>query len=227
MPSAPSASGTAGFARARRSVEQESHGLWHTIRANRAVLVRIGGAAALLSALRASRQVIIPLWALSIGVGDTTTAVIIGIAGAVDFALFYTSGWIMDRFGRLWSALPVSFGLAAGHFILALTHDLTTNFIWFIVAAIVLAISNGFGSGIVLTLGADLADRRNPAPFLGAFRFTVNTGGAMSPLLISGLTALVSLSFAAAGMGVLGLIGAGLFLRYIPRFVPHPKRTSG
>jgi len=204
-------------------VELESVGLFRTIAANRGVLLRMGLGAALLNAVRTSRQVLLPLWAVSIGVSDTTTAIVIGIAAVVDFSLFFAGGWIMDRFGRLWSAVPALIGLAAGHFVLAFTHDVPDNFAWFVAAAMVLSLANGVGSGIVMTLAADLADRRNPAPFLGAFRFTGNLGGAASPLIIAGLTAIASIAVAAGSMGVLALVGAAVLGRYIPRYVPRSK----
>ena len=205
-------------------VASESHGLFRTINNNRAVLTKLGAGAALIGAMRASRAVILPLWAVSIGISDASIALIIGVAGGVDFALFYASGQIMDRWGRLWSALPSMIGLAAGHFVLAVTHDLPTNVEWFIFAAMVLSLANGIGSGILMTLGADLADKRNPAPFLGAWRFTGGIGGAGAPLAVAGITAIASLSVAAATMGVLGLIGAGILLRYVPRYAPHKPR---
>lgn len=203
-------------------LEAESHGLFRTIAKNRPVLVRLGSGALLVGALRASRQVVIPLWAVSIGISDANTALIIGIAGGLDFALFYTTGQIMDRWGRMWTAVPSMTGLGLGHFVLAFTHDLPGNVVWFIVIAMVLGVANGFGSGLLMTLGADLADKRNPAPFLGAWRFTADTGGAAAPLTVAGLTALVSLPFAAGAMGVLGLAGAAILWRYLPRYVPHP-----
>ncbi len=203
---------------------KESTGLLRTLVEKRSVLARLGLGAALVGALRSSRQVILPLWAVSIGVNDTTTAVIIGIAGGIDFALFYTGGFIMDRFGRLAAALPAMLGLAAGHFVLAVTHDLPSNFQWFVIAAIVLALANGPGSGILMTLGADLADPRNPAPFLGAWRFTGGLGGAAAPLLIAAVTAVSAIAVAAGVMGVLGIVGAGILARYVPRYVPRPPR---
>lgn len=198
-------------------VAQEAQGLFRTIRANRHVLTRLGLGAALIGAMRSSRAVILPLWAVSIGLADTSTAIIIGIAAAVDFALFYSGGWIMDRYGRLWTAVPSMIGLALGHLTLAFTHDLSANVEWFIVAAMALSLANGIGSGILMTLGADLADKHNPAPFLGAWRFTGGLGGAGAPLAIAGITALGSLAVAAGAMGVIGLIGAGVLLRYVPR----------
>ena len=205
-------------------VAQEAHGLFRTIYNNRAVLTKLGTGAALIGAMRSSRSVIIPLWAVSIGLSGTNTALIIGIAGMVDFALFYTGGQIMDRFGRLWTALPSMVGLGLGHLLLSITHDLPDNVSWFIAAAMFLSVANGIGSGILMTLGADLADKRNPAPFLGAWRFTGGLGGAGAPLAVAAITAIASLSLAVGAMGVLGLIGAGVLLRYVPRYSPRTPR---
>ena len=204
-------------------LERESRGLIRTIAKNRGVLARLGSGALLVGALRASRQVIVPLWAVSIGISDANTALIIGIAGALDFALFYTTGQIMDRWGRMWTALPSMIGLGLGHLVLAFTHDLPDNAAWFIGITMALGVANGFGTGLLMTLGADLADKKDPAPFLGAWRFTSDAGGAAAPLAISGITALVSLSFASGVMGILGLVGAGILWRYLTRYVPRPR----
>jgi len=205
-------------------VAAESIGLFRTIWSNRAVLARLGTGAGLIGAMRASRQVILPLWAVSIGIPDAQTALIIGAAGALDFGLFYASGQIMDRFGRLWSALPSMIGLGMGHLVLAITHDLTSAVPWFIAAAVFMSVANGLGSGILMTLGADLADQANPAPFLGAWRFTGDAGSAISPLALSALTAAVSIAFASGVLGVVGLIGAAVLLRYVPRYAPRRPR---
>ena len=203
--------------------ERAVRGLFPTLWANRGVLVKLGSGAALIGAMRSGRQVMLPLWAVSIGLGDSTTALIISIAGAVDFALFYTSGQIMDRWGRLASALPCMLGLSASYLALAATHDADARVQLFVVVALAMSLANGIGSGILMTLGADLADPRDPAPFLGAWRFTGDAGSAAAPLLVSGLTAVASISVASAAMGVLGLVGAGVLLRYVPRYVPRHR----
>jgi hypothetical protein len=71
-------------------------------------------------------------------------------------------------------------------------------------------------------LGADLADPADPAPFLGAWRFTNDTGGAVAPLLVAGITAVASLAVASGVMGVLGLLGALLLRVYVPRYSSRP-----
>lgn len=209
---------SAALSDGEREAERETLGLFGTLRANAGLLGTLGVASALVAALRSSRMVIVPLWAVSIGMHESTAAVVIGIAGAVDFALFYLGGVIMDRFGRLWTALPSMVGLAAGHLLLSVTHDVSANATWFVVVAMALALANGIGAGILMTLGADLADPRDPAPFLGAWRFCNDTGGAAAPLLIAGITAIASLSVAAAGLGALGLIGAVLLRIFVPRY---------
>ncbi|KQS15936.1 MULTISPECIES: MFS transporter [unclassified Frigoribacterium] len=207
-------------------VAKEAQGLFGTLWRHRGVLVKLGSGAALIGAMRSGRQVMLPLWAVSIGLGASETAIIIGIAGAVDFALFYTSGQIMDRFGRLWSAVPCMVGLGLSYLALSVTHDLDANVGWFVTVAILMSLANGVGSGILMTLGADLADKGDPAPFLGAWRFTGDAGSAAAPLLISGVTALVSISIASGVMGVLGLVGAAILVRYVPRYSPHVPRSK-
>ncbi len=205
-------------------VQQESHGLFRTIREYHRVLVRLGSGAALIGAMRAGRQVILPLWAVSVGLDDSTAALVIGVAGAIDFALFYTSGQIMDRWGRLASALPCMLGLSICYFLLAWSGHLDARVGWFVAVAMAMSLANGVGSGILMTLGADLAPRGAPAPFLGAWRFTGDLGSAAAPLLISGVTAVASIAIASGVMGVLGLVGAGILLRYVPRYLPRTLR---
>ncbi|MET0590939.1 MAG: MFS transporter [Naasia sp.] len=204
-----------------RIVPDESMSLFATLRRFAPLLLRLGVGAAIISALRASRQVLLPLWAVSIGLDPTTTAIIIGSAGIVDFALFYTGGQIMDRFGRLFTAVPSIVGLGVGHIGLALTHDLPGREVWFVVLAVALSLANGVGAGLLMTLGADLAPPAHPAPFLGAWRFSTDAGAAMAPLVISGVTALVSISAAAATLGTIGLLGAVILVRYLPRYSPR------
>lgn len=207
-------------------VAAESRGLWRTLVASRKVLLTVGVGSAILSGLRQVRQVVLPVWAISVGLDGATTSLIIGVAGAVDFSLFFLGGWIMDRFGRLWTILPCTLGLSIGLLALSVTHDLDERVGWFIGIAMFLAIANGIGSGILMTLAADLADPRDPAPFLGAMRFTVDLGGAGAPMLVTALTAVFSLPIGVATLGVLGLAGALMLRFHVPRYLSVPPRRE-
>ncbi len=201
-------------------------GIFATMWRYRGVLGRLGLAASSLSAVRSARQVVLPLWGVSIGLDAGTIALVIGISGAIDFILFYASGQVMDRFGRLWAALPSMLLMGAGFFALALTHDLDQASMWFAMFAAILGVGNGLSSGILLTLGADVAPADDPAPFLGSWRTLADAGGASAPLIVSAVTAVSSLAIATAAMGVIGFLGALAFIRWVPRYVPRP-RDSG
>jgi MFS family permease len=201
----------------------ERAGVFRTMWRYRAVLSRLGLAAASLSAVRSARQVVLPLWGVSIGLDAQTIALVVGVSGAIDFALFYASGQVMDRFGRLWAALPAMVLMGAGFVALAFTHDLTTSAMWFALFAAVLGVGNGLSSGILLTLGADVAPPADPAPFLGSWRTLTDAGGAIAPLLVSGIAAVSTLAIATGAMGAVGLLGAYAFVRWVPRFVPRDR----
>jgi MFS family permease len=199
----------------------ERAGVFRTMWRNRGVLSRLGLTAASLSAVRSARQVVLPLWGVSIGLDASSIALVVGVSGAIDFALFYASGQVMDRFGRLWAALPAMVLMGLGFLTLSLTHDADTKVLWFGMIAAVLGVGNGLSSGILLTLGADVAPQSEPAAFLGSWRTLTDAGGAVAPLLFSGIAALSSLAIGAAVMGAIGILGAIGFLRFIPRFVPR------
>jgi len=199
----------------------ERVGVFRTMWRNRAVLSRLGLAAASLSAVRSARQVVLPLWGVSIGLDASSIALVVGVSGAIDFALFYASGQVMDRFGRLWAALPAMVLMGLGFLTLSLTHDADTRVLWFGMIAAVLGAGNGLSSGILLTLGADVAPRSEPAAFLGSWRTLTDAGGAIAPLLFSGIAAISTLAIGAAVIGGIGMLGAVGFLRWIPRFVPR------
>src|SRR5690606_5771390 len=186
---------------------RREQGVFRTMWQHRGVLSRLGVAAASLSAVRSARQVVLPVWGVSIGLDATTIAVVVGVSGALDFALCYASGPVMDRFGRLWGALPAMLLMGAGFIALAFTHDRTDASMWFAMFAAVLGVGNGLSSGILMTLGSDTAPRDAPAAYLGSWRTLTDVGGAAAPLLVSGVAAAVSISVATGLVGVIGLLG--------------------
>src|SRR5690606_24649144 len=127
-----------------------------TVGRPRGILGRLGLAAASLSAVRSARQVVLPLWGVSLGLDAQTIALVVGVSGAIDFALFYASGQVMDRFGRLWAAMPAMVLMASGFLVLSLTRDGEAAVLWFGMLAALLGVGNGLSSGILLTLGSDV-----------------------------------------------------------------------
>lgn len=202
----------------------KQEGIFGTMVRYRRVLSRLGIAAASVSAIRSARNVVLPLWGLSLGLDAQTISLVVGVSGAIDFALFYASGQVMDRFGRLWAALPALLLMGGGFIALAFTHDLPDAAMWFAMFSAVIGVGNGLSSGLLLTLGADVAPQHDPAPFLSSWRTLTDAGGAAAPVIFSGLAAAATLSVATGAMGLIALLGALGLKRWVPMFVARRDR---
>ncbi len=134
---------------------REPGATWKVAKRESKKLATLGVVSAIMGGLRTARIVGLPLWALHIGLSPAVTALYVGIAGALDLALSYSSGQIMDRFGRRWSALPTLLGLSLTFSLLTIANDATT----FLAVALLMSLANGVGSGIILVIGSDLAPK--------------------------------------------------------------------
>ena len=139
---------------------------------------------------RAVREALVPLWAESVGlVAGADLARLRQWPGALDMALFYPSGWLMDRYGRVAAAVPSMVVLGLGMMLL----PLATTLVAVTAAATVLGVGNGLGAGLIMTLGADASPDDGRAQFLGGWRLCADVGRAAGPLTLSALTAVMSL----------------------------------
>lgn len=184
-----------------------------TLRDHRRVFLTLGLGVVLVSAVRASRQVVIPLWADHLGLAPAVASLIYGLAGGIDMLVFYPAGKVMDHKGTRWVAVPsmVIMGTAL------LLMPFTTGFTTLLLASLAIGFGNGIGSGMIMTLGADHSPRHGRAHFLGVWRLQSDIGSSCGPVLLSFLAGSLSL---AAGIGAVGLIawGAAAVLAYwIPR----------
>ena len=182
-------------------------------RARRGALLTAGFGVVAVSAARAARNAVIPLWATHLGLDAATASLVFGLAGAADLLLFYPSGRLMDRFGRRAVAVPCLTLLGAGFLTVSLTREPTA----FAAAAVLLGIGNGFGAGIVMTLGADHSPPNARAQFLGLWRSMSDAGMLAGPLLLSGVTAAAGLAVGVGSLAVVCGLGAVVFAAVLPR----------
>jgi MFS family permease len=183
-------------------------------------LATLGVASSILSALRGTRMIGLPLIAVALTIPTEQASLIIGIAGALDFAMFYLSGQIMDRFGRSFAAVPTLAGLGLAHLIVGIAIDANT----FLLIALLMSLANGMGSGVIMVLGADLAPPDKRSEFLASYRLLVDFGDAAAPLVLAPLVLAVGITGAMAAFGILGFVGAGLMYKYIPIYAVTPKK---
>lgn len=184
--------------------------------AHKGIFLSVGIGVLFVSAVRSSRQVVVPLWADNLGLSPAATSIIYGLSGAIDMLVFYPAGKVMDKKGRLWVAVP-SMTLMG---ISLLLMPLTTGAVSLLLVALLIGFGNGIGSGLIMTLGADYAPRHGRAQFLGMWRFLSDIGGSSGPALLAGLTAILTLSLGIAATGLLGLAAAAVLAYSVPRHKP-------
>ena len=188
-----------------------------TLANHRRVFATVGLGVLFVSAVRASRQAVIPLWADHLLLAPAVTSLIYGCAGGVEMLIFYPAGKVMDKKGRRWVAVPSMLIIGAA----MLSMPFTGGAITLLLAATAIGFGNGIGSGLVMTLGADHAPRHGRAYFLGAWRFLSDIGASGGPALLSLLVASLSLGGGIAATGVMALLAAAMLGRWVP------KRSAG
>ncbi|AIC47734.1 MFS transporter [Rhodoluna lacicola] len=189
-------------------------GIWVVAKLESKKLLSLGVASAMLTFLRTVRHLALPLWALHINLDLSVTALIIGLAGAIDFALFYNGGQVIDKYGRRFAAVPTMLAIGIGVACIPFTSDATS----FAIVAVALAVANALGSGLVLTIGADLAPEGARNEFLAAFRLLLDGGIAIAAPVISLLTIAVGLSSGLFAVSGVALVGAYLMNHYLPKY---------
>lgn len=187
--------------------------LMNILRDHRKVFLTLGMGVLLVSAVRASRQAVVPLWAEHLGLDASATSIIYGLSGAVDMLVFYPAGKLMDIKGRAWVAVPSMLFMAVALVLMPLTGSWVT----LLLTALLIGFGNGIGSGMIMTLGADYSPDNGRAQFLGIWRFLSDLGQFAGPGVLSVLTGLVSLGVGIAGTGGIAILAAAVLWYWIPR----------
>ena len=187
-----------------RSREQGHLSVRSVLWTHRRTFATLGVAVVIIGISRSVRTGLLPLWADHIHLEASVVSLLFAGAALVDIALTLPGGWLLDHRGRQVVAIPVVLAVGLGCLLLPLTHDALS--LGAVMALI--AVGNGLGSGIVMTLGADAAPADGRAQFLGGWRLCGDLGGTGGPLLVSGLAAVFSIAAAPVALGLFSLAGA-------------------
>ena len=198
--------------RARSGAQPHGAVIARILRDHRNEFARGGLASVSMQFVRSARQVLIPLWGEAIGLDAASIGLAFGLSSALDAAMFYPAGWLMDTRGRKWSLVPSLAILGAS---LALMPFATT-FWAYLAVALLSGLGNGFGTGIIMALGADLSPRTNRGEFLGVWRLLGDAGHAAGPFVFSATTGFFALGATLALAGAVGFAGAAVAAWLLP-----------
>jgi len=195
----------------RRASTNSALRLFPVLRAHGRTFATLGVGVLSIGLVRAVRQTVLPLWCESLGMDPSHTSLVYALSMGIDMSLFFLGGIIMDRFGRMWVAVPSQVILGVGLAILSLAHSPGAVMV---VAAIV-GLGNGIGAGIVMTLGSDVSPEIGRTQFLSGWRLFGDTGAALGPISLSVITSLASLGVASVCIGGVAVAGAGWLAYWI------------
>ncbi|WP_443095567.1 MFS transporter [Rothia koreensis] len=171
-----------------------------------------GIAVTILSIARAAQPTLIQLWGVHIHLHESGISLLVALGAALELVLMFPGGYIKDRLGRT-AVLIVCLVVFGGGFLIM---SIQPVLVWTIIAVVVMAVGNGLGAGVNMTIGADLSPKVGRARFLGIWAVFNNSGKLGGPAIVALLLSLASLPLAVVATGVLTILGAvwaGVFAR--------------
>ena len=121
--------------------------------------------------------------------------------------LFGPVGWSMDVYGRKACGVPAFFLLALGLFLI----PSVTSANGLLMVSTVMAVGNGLSSGLLMTIGTDLAPRVYAGEFIGVWHLVCDAGALCGPLLLGFVSDVFSLDVSAWVCALVGVIGGSWF----------------
>lgn len=163
-----------------------------------------GIAVTILSIARAAQPTLIQLWGVHIHLHESGISLLVALGAALELVLMFPGGYIKDRLGRT-AVLIVCLVIFGGGFLIM---SIQPVLVWTIIAVVVMAVGNGLGAGVNMTIGADLSPKVGRAKFLGIWAVFNNSGKLGGPAIVALLLSLASLPLAVVATGVLTILGA-------------------
>ena len=177
-------------------------------RDNRGPLLAASAVSIGVAAAREGRKVVIPLLGAALGLDVARVGVLVAVGAASDILLFPLAGWLMDRFTRLAASVPALTLLAVGLFVAATANSPDM----LMVGAAITGLGNGVGSGMMLTIGADIAPPGNVVQFLALLGSARESGRVFGPVAVGVVADSIGLAASAAVLGVIALVAAAVLI---------------
>ncbi|SMY00919.1 Major Facilitator Superfamily protein [Brevibacterium sp. 239c] len=167
-------------------------------------VVLIGISIIALTVARSAQPVVIQLWGVEIGMHESSISLLIAFGAGLELGFMFLGAYIKDHLGRTATLVACLTIFGSGFIVMVLRPDL----VGMITAASVMALGNGLGAGVNMTIGADLSPAIGRARFLGIWAIFSNGGKLAGPTLISLVITVASLRVGILFPGLFAVLGA-------------------
>ncbi|WP_453985519.1 MFS transporter [Brevibacterium casei] len=167
-------------------------------------VVLVGISIVTLTVARSAQPVVIQLWGVAIGLHESQISLLIAFGAGLELVFMFLGAYIKDRLGRV-ATLVACLTIFGAGFIAMVTMPTLTGMI---VSVGIMAVGNGLGAGVNMTIGADLSPKIGRARFLGIWAIFNNGGKLAGPSVIALVIAIASLRFGVLFTGFVAIAGA-------------------
>lgn len=185
-------------------------------------VVLAGVAITTLAVTRVAQPIAVQLWGVHLGLSESLISLLVAVGAAVELVMMFPGGALKDHLGRS-AVLVLCLVVYGGGFALM---PLLEHLPGMVLAVLVMAVGNGLGAGINMTIGADLSPEVGRASFLGIWAIFSNVGVLLGPATVAALVAVSGVPAALLGICGVALGGAGWMLAWA-RTVDLPRRVGG
>ncbi|CAE7241780.1 mug138 [Symbiodinium sp. CCMP2592] len=182
------------------------------MRENGGRLVRVLGFAAALQCVRKGRELFFSLAGREAKLSDMVIGQVAALSFLVDTLASPVAGRLMDSWGRRSAGVASLTLQSLGLLLLAFQNTPAV-----VASAVLTGLGNGLGSGLLMTLGADLAPQGpGQGAFIAVYRLLFTSLDFITPALLGILTTASSLEVAELTTGAIGLLGVVWLLLCVP-----------
>lgn len=167
-------------------------------------VILVGISMIALTVARSAQPVVIQLWGVEIGLQESSISLLIAFGAGLELIFMFLGAYIKDHLGRTTTMVACLTIFGSGFVIMVLRPDLAGM----IAAAAIMAVGNGLGAGINMTIGADLSPAIGRARFLGIWAIFSNGGKLAGPTVVSLVITIASLRFGILFPGLFAILGA-------------------
>ena len=175
---------------------------------------------------RGSGQVLNLYIVYAYSVGPGTLGLISTVNSVITLPIGFSTGVIMDRYGRKMTVVPGFAGTGVAAFFLALTALTEASFGVFLVAFYALHLAESVTFGNMQVLGSDLAPERARGRFFAIWRLFGEIGTTSSPMMFTWLAVAAGYASAFAFLGFSALAVATIIGFKIKETVGRVRKVS-
>ncbi|MDN5807133.1 MAG: MFS transporter [Brevibacterium sp.] len=167
-------------------------------------VILVGISMIALTVARSAQPVVIQLWGVEIGLQESSISLLIAFGAGLELIFMLLGAYIKDHLGRTTTLVACLTIFGSGFVVMVLRPDLAGM----VAAAAIMAVGNGLGAGINMTIGADLSPAIGRARFLGIWAIFSNGGKLAGPTVVSLVISIASLRFGILFPGLFAILGA-------------------